>query len=172
MEKRHPTLGCCGIDCGLCPRFYNEGTSRCPGCGGEGFDRTHPSCSFLTCCVRRRGLEVCAGCPEYPCARFDREDGSRDSFVTHRRVLPNGRKIQENGLDAFLLQQRERMDFLKKALEMHNDGRSKNLFCLAAALLSLEGLRAALEDAQNGADLKERLMMQAEAEGEELKLRK
>ena len=64
------------------------------------------------------------------------------------------------------------MDFLKKALETYNDGRSKNLFCLAAALLSLEGLRAAMEDAQNGADLKERLVLQAKAEGEELKLRK
>ncbi len=172
MEKRYPTLGCCGIDCGLCPRFTTAGASRCPGCGGEGFSLAHPSCSFLTCCAKRRGLEACAQCGEYPCAKFDREDGSRDSFVTHRRVLPNGQAIRENGLDAFLLQQRERMDFLKKALETYNDGRSKNLFCLAAALLSLEGLRAAMEDAQNGADLKERLVLQAKAEGEELKLRK
>ncbi len=172
VEKRHPTLGCCGIDCGLCPRFYTEGTSRCPGCGGEGFGRVHPSCFFLTCCARRRGLEVCAQCAEFPCAKFIREDGSRDSFVTHRRVLPNGRFIREYGLDAFLLQQRERMVFLEEALETYDDGRSKGLSCLAAALLTLEGLRAALTEARNGADLKEKLFSQAETEGVELKLRK
>jgi hypothetical protein len=26
----HPTIGCCGIDCGLCPRYYTDGPSRCP----------------------------------------------------------------------------------------------------------------------------------------------
>jgi len=32
--KIYNTIGCCGIDCGLCPRFYTKGDSVCPGCGG------------------------------------------------------------------------------------------------------------------------------------------
>lgn len=39
MTKKIYTLGCCGLDCGLCPRFYTEGSSRCPGCCGENFEK-------------------------------------------------------------------------------------------------------------------------------------
>ncbi len=95
MEKRRPTLGCCGLDCGLCPRYHASGASRCPGCGGPDFAQKHPARGFHTCCFKKRGLEACAHCAEYPCPRFDREDGSRDSFITHRRVRDNQRKIRE-----------------------------------------------------------------------------
>jgi hypothetical protein len=86
--------------------------------------------------------------------------------------MPNQRTIQEKGLKAFLLQQKERMDFLMEALDRHNDGRSKNVFCLAAALLSIQGLHSALSEARNGGNLRERLLSQAKTEGTELKLRK
>ncbi|HNR04634.1 MAG TPA: DUF3795 domain-containing protein, partial [Bacillota bacterium] len=49
MGKKIHTLGCCGLDCGLCPRFFTEGASRCPGCCGVDFENKHPSCSFITC---------------------------------------------------------------------------------------------------------------------------
>ncbi len=170
--KAHPTIGCCGIDCGLCPRYYTAGSSRCPGCGGEEFEQRHPPCGFFTCCAKKRILEACAQCGDFPCARFDKEDGTRDSFVTHRRVLTNQAQIREIGLEAFLEQQRERMDFLEKALSEYDDGRSKSLFCLAAALLSIEGLRAALRNAEAEENLKTALIALADREGEELKLRK
>jgi hypothetical protein len=32
--KKYPTIGVCGLDCGLCPRYYTIGPSRCPGCAG------------------------------------------------------------------------------------------------------------------------------------------
>ena len=172
MEKSHPTLGCCGLDCGLCPRFHTAGASRCPGCGGPGFAQKHPACGFHSCCFKNKGLEACALCAEYPCPRFDREDGSRDSFVTHRRVRDNQQAIREDGLEAFLLRQRGRMAFLEAALARHGDGRSKGLYCLAAALLSAGGLDGALRAADGGADLKALLAALAAAEGEALKLRK
>ena len=56
MDKQFFTVGCCGLDCGLCPRFYTQGSSRCPGCCGE--------------------------CSDFPCPKFDRETGAVDSFVT------------------------------------------------------------------------------------------
>lgn len=169
--RKYPTIGCCGIDCGLCPRYYTSGTSRCPGCGGDGFSDKHPSCSFITCCVKKHGLEVCAECGEFPCRKFDKETGERDSFVTHRRVRPNQQLITEIGLDAFLEQQRKRIAFLETALERYNDGKNKNFYCLAAALLPVDSLNQALLLAEKGENLRDVLTGFAEAEGQELKLR-
>lgn len=172
MHKKHPTIGCCGIDCGLCPRYYTAGSSRCPGCAGEGFEGKHPSCGYITCCVKKRGLEVCVACGDFPCRKFDKETGDRDSFVTHRKVMPNQRMIAEIGFDAFLEQQRQRITFLEAALERYDDGKSKNFFCLAAALLSIGRLNESLSLAKDGEDLRAALTRFAGIEGQELKLRK
>lgn len=170
--KVHSQIGCCGIDCVLCPRYYTEGSSRCPGCAGLDFHLKHPTCTFVTCCHKQRGLEVCAECPDFPCARFARETSDRDSFVTHRRVLPNQYAIQSGGLAKFLEQQQRRRAFLETALTRFNDGRSKNLYCLAAALLTPASLEDTLAKATDSANLKELLRKYAEEQGEELKLRK
>lgn len=170
--RKYPTVGCCGIDCGLCPRHYTDGASRCPGCGGEGFELKHPPCGFITCCVKTHGAEVCAQCDSFPCSRFERETGEHDSFVLHRRVMPNQWRIRDIGLDAFLNEQASRIAFLEEALREHDDGRSKGYFCMAATLLTLAGLRQALTDAANGLPLKTELARVADLEGQELKLRK
>jgi hypothetical protein len=98
MSKKFYTLGCCGLDCGLCPRFYTEGSSKCPGCYGLDFENKHPSCSFITCCVKKNGLEVCGECSDFPCPKFDKETGENDSFITHRRVILNQNLIKESGI--------------------------------------------------------------------------
>jgi len=187
MLKKISTLGCCGIDCGLCPRYYTEGISRCPGCGGVDFEKKHPSCSFVTCCVRKRNLEVCAECNEFPCVKFEKETGETDSFVTHRMVLRNQNFIKEYGIAKFIEQQNVRISLLEKMLEHYDDGNCKSLFCLAATLLSLESLHNALEKAEQevtersvGKDdkkskakiLKDILTQLADEENVELKLRK
>jgi hypothetical protein len=169
--REYPTLGCCGIDCGLCPRHYTDGSSRCPGCGGEGFAQVHPPCGFISC-NEKHGVQVCGQCAEFPCKRFARETGEHDSFVLHRRVMPNQRAIQCGGLQAFLTGQAERIAFLQTALQRFDDGRSKGFFCVAATLISLEGLQAALREAEQGGSLRAALMRIADAEGQELKLRK
>lgn len=133
--KKIPAVGCCGIGCGLCPRFYTDGSSRCPGCGGEGFERKHPSCSVKTCCADHRGLDACGQCAEFPCAKYaDREKIERDSFVTHKRTFENHRLIQTRGLDWFMAEQGERAAILRDMLTHYDDGRSKSFFCLALAL--------------------------------------
>jgi hypothetical protein len=119
--------------------------------------------------VKNKGLAVCAECGEFPCRRFDKEDG-RDSFVLHRRITPNQYLVREIGLDAFLAKQAERMAFLRAALGRHNDGRSKGLYCMAAALLSAEALKNALGRADGGENLRAVLDEYAAAEGQELKL--
>lgn len=140
MNKQYSTIGCCGIDCGLCPRFYTQGSSACPGCGGKDFAEKHPSCGYLTCCSVKRNLEVCAQCNEFPCKRFDSEKKGYDSFVTHQMVFVNQHSIKQQGIKHFINQQQLRIDHLVWLLENFDDGRSKNFFCLACALLPLHTL--------------------------------
>jgi len=171
-DIKHPTIGCCGIDCGLCPRHYTDGKSRCLGCGGENFEQKHPPCGYLSCCVKKKGLSVCAECGEFPCKRFNKEDGERDSFVLHRRIIPNNKLIREIGIDAFLMRQSKRIAFLEIALKRHDEGRSKNFYCIASALLSVESLKKALNRADKGENLREILNQYADREEQELKLKK
>ena len=180
--KKYYSIGCCGIDCGLCPRFYTKGDSVCPGCGGLNFKEKHPSCGFVTCCVIKNGLEVCADCKDYPCNRFDSEKADYDSFVTHKKVFTNLDFIKTKGIDRFIEQQNTRIKILKKFLDNYNDGRSKSFFCLSCALLPTDKLLEAQHYAEKHADtinlkeknkhLKEKLGLIAEELEIELKLEK
>ena len=139
--KKYETIGCCGIDCGLCPRFYTNGDSACPGCDGLNFKEKHPSCGFLTCCVIKNGLEICSDCKDYPCKRFDSEKDGYDSFVTHKKVFANLDYIKTNGIENFINNQRVRIDILNCLLTNFDDGRSKNFYCISCALLPVEKLQ-------------------------------
>ncbi|MGE5374710.1 MAG: DUF3795 domain-containing protein [Bacteroidota bacterium] len=139
IKKRHPTIACCGIDCGLCPRYYTEGKSRCPGCMGEDFLEKHPSCSIVTCCVKKNGFETCAECHQLPCERIVEWDGA-DSFVSHKKSLENLRQIKAVGMEEFIRQQNQRMMLLNKLIQEYDEGKSKSFFCLAAALMEIEDL--------------------------------
>ncbi|MEA3391675.1 MAG: DUF3795 domain-containing protein, partial [Candidatus Marinimicrobia bacterium] len=147
--KTYPTIGCCGIDCGLCPRYHTDGPSACPGCDGVNFKDKHPSCGFVTCCVTKHGFEVCSDCPDYPCKRFDPEKEGYDSFVTHQNVFANLDMIKKEGIEIFLKQQSKCMAVLVDFLENFNDGRSKSFFCLATALLPLDILCEAYQFAHD-----------------------
>ena len=184
-SKAFPTLGCCGIDCGLCPRYHTAGSSRCPGCAGPGFFEKHPACGTLSCCAGKKQLEACSQCDEFPCSRVE-SWADADSFVTHRRCRSNLDSVKAEGLKAFLGRQRKRIRQLEAMLAGFDDGRSKSFYCLAAALLRIEALEASLRDASkraregkvDPADLKARagilrsmLMEHAASEGVELRLR-
>ncbi|OQB22368.1 MAG: hypothetical protein BWY11_02085 [Firmicutes bacterium ADurb.Bin182] len=148
MSKSYPVIGCCGIECGLCPRFYTEGSSKCPGCGGESFEKLHPACSFKTCCADKRKLEVCSQYAEFPCRKFeDRSKIERDSFVRHKRIFINHEMIKSGGLKKFIFGLGEHISVLRQALEYYDDGRSKSFYCIAAALLSQAALHSALSEA-------------------------
>jgi len=156
--KKYFTIGCCGIDCGLCPRFYTEGSSRCPGCAGPDFFNKHPSCSFITCCVKEKNLEACGQCKKFPCTKFERE-GKTDSFVTHRKIFINHDLIKKEGLAKFLGQQRQRIKLLRKMLENFDEGRSKSYYCLAAAIMDISELKKTLAETEKKSknlDIKEK----------------
>jgi len=151
-KKTYPTIGCCGLDCGLCPRYYTAGTSRCPGCAGPNFFNKHPSCSFITCCVKKKGLEVCAECSEFPCSKFKSDEEYQQwqgssSYPPDKKILPNLNFIKEHGIKKFIEQQRSRIKLLETMIKNFDDGRSRSFFCKAATLLDLTGLTSSLDKA-------------------------
>lgn len=181
-EKKFNTIGCCGIDCGLCPRYHTSGASRCPGCGAAGFHEKHPACGVLSCCAGRHGAEVCSDCGEYPCKRFETEKAGMDSFVTHQKMRCNLNQIREQGLGEFISRQGQRMEALKVLLEKADDGRSKGFYCLACALLPISELEDILAFVKENSEVlaikdlnretKERMEECAEKQHIQLKLRK
>jgi len=148
-EKKYPAIGVCGLDCGLCPRYHTMGSSRCPGCAGQNFINKHPSCSFITCCVRRRGLEVCAECSDFPCSKFRSDEEYQQakessSYPSYKKVIPNLNFIEEYGIEKFIEQQHKRILLLERMIKDFDDGRSKSFFCKSAGLLDLSGLESSL----------------------------
>jgi hypothetical protein len=144
--KRYPTLGCCGLDCGLCPRYYTKGDSRCPGCQGPDFSQKHPSCKILTCCFKKQGLECCGDCKQFPCDSI-KPWASGDSFISHQVCLENLKQVQQHGIEVFVAKHQKRIELLRRMIDQFDDGRSRNLFCLAAALLPPEQVEVAIAGA-------------------------
>jgi len=150
--KTYPTIGACGLDCGLCPRYYTVGTSRCPGCCGPDFFNKHPSCSFIICCVNKKGLEVCAECSEFPCSKFKSDEEYRQlkessSYPSYKKVIPNLSFIKEHGIEKFAEQQKKRIILLETMIKNFDDRRSRSFYCKATALLDLTCLRSSLDKA-------------------------
>lgn len=159
QHKTYSTIGCCGIDCGLCPMFHTDGTSVCPGCCGRDFGKKHPSCGVVTCCVINNSFETCADCSDFPCRKFDTDGARRDSFVTHKRMLSNLNFIRNSGIEEFIKLQQIRMEILTDFLKYCNDGRSKNFYCISCALLPVDKLqesRRYMISLEDTSDIKEK----------------
>jgi len=150
--KRYPSIAACGLDCGMCPRFYTAGPSRCPGCAGPGFHKKHPTCSFITCCVKNKGLEVCAECREFPCVKFKTAEEYEQmkespSYPSPKRILPNLFFIKERGTRKFVEQQRKRIRLLETMIDKFDDGRSRSFFCRAAVFHDAKALANSMDKA-------------------------
>ena len=146
--KKYETIAACGIDCGLCPRFYTKGNSACPGCGGLNFKEKHPSCGVLTCCVVKNGFETCADCKDFPCSRFKTEDAGCDSFTTHKKMFSNLEEIKIVGIEHFVDKQKVRIDILRALLTDFDDGRAKSFFCQTCTLLPIDKLQEIYDNLQ------------------------
>ena len=150
--KKYPTIGVCGLDCGLCPRYYTKGTSRCPGCAGPDFIDKHPSCSFITCCVKKKNHEVCAECSEFPCSKFKNDEEYQQvkessSYPSYKKVMPNLNFIKEHGIEKFLEQQKKRIKLLEMMIKDFDDGKSRSFFCKATTLMDISNLEESLDEA-------------------------
>ena len=154
MEIKHPEVGICGLSCRLCPWHHSKGESRCGGCKSE--FRMAAGCSFITCAVKRKGLESCWDCTENEnCEKWKkhRDAGKKyDSFVSYQKLEDNIAFIQKNGVDKFERVQKRREDLLKNMLQEFNDRRSKTYYCIAATVMEIEELEAALKQARAAAE--------------------
>ena len=128
----------CGLNCGLCPMKLD---GYCPGCGGgEG----NQSCKIARCSIRHDRVEYCNQCQEFPCDKYGSED-EYDTFITHRNWKRDFEKMKEAGVEAYISEQRQKLEVLKFLLEHYNDGRRKRFFCLAVNLLDLGDLEVVME---------------------------
>ena len=153
MEKKirqYPQFSACGLNCGLCPRYYTKGQSRCPGCAAEGFTETHCSCGMLSCC-QRKGLEYCFLCDEFPCKKYDGVDTS-DSFITHKNQFIDMEKAKKIGIDAYKAELDEKIGLLENLLENYDDGRRKSFYCLSINLLELQDIYSIIEKVKSEVD--------------------
>jgi hypothetical protein len=97
--------------------------------------------------AKRKGLEACAQCSEFPCSKFKsglETGGEYDSFLTHKKAKLNLDFIRTYGLEEFAKQQRKRIKLLEKMIRNFDDGRSKSFYCVAATLLPGTALEATI----------------------------
>jgi len=143
IGKMYPAVGACGLDCMLCPRYYTEGKSKCDGCGSA-YSYAAVGCKIFRCCVKEKNFETCAECSDFPCLKFE-EASEYDSFVTHRKMIPNLKFIEKCGIKEFLNEQKKRQKLLEEMLEQFNEGRSRTVYCVAATLLPIKALKKSLD---------------------------
>lgn len=139
-KRAHPSFSLCGLNCALCPRHHTDGSSRCPGCGGDDFALLHPSCAVITCSARHGNVEFCFECATYPCERYTTA-GSADSFIAYRNVLSDNQRAAAD-LNGYMADMESKRQILCELILKANDGKSKAFFCLAVNLLPLTELEA------------------------------
>lgn len=144
LTEEKNLAGCCGLYCGLCPRYQSTAASKCPGCKVLSLTI---SCKRYNCCVKKNGFETCAECQDFPCEKYD-NFFDWDSFVTHRVCLSNIDRIKQAGLTKWLRQQSKKRQVLESLLANYNDGRSCSFYCIAAALLPTPLIAKAVKQAQ------------------------
>ena len=160
-DIKFPAVAACGLSCRLCPRYHTDGSSRCGGCKSP--SRMGAGCPFVTCAVKKKGIELCTDCSEgESCERWARHRDSSeksDSFVCYQKVPDNIRFIKQHGIRAFEEAQEKRCKLLEEMLAGYDDGRSKSFYCIAATVMEPEELEHALtraESSTSGMAMKEK----------------
>jgi len=152
MEIKYPEIGICGLSCRLCPSYNTEAKSRCLGC--KSVDRIAVGCPFITCALKKKGVEFCWECAESEtCEKWKkhRETGKKvDSFKCYQKLEEDIEFIQKNGVAEFEKTQIAREELLKEMLQEFNEGRSKSYYCIASTVLEINELKDAVRKARQG----------------------
>jgi len=139
--------GCCGLYCGLCPRYQSTAKSRCLGCKILSLTI---SCKLYNCCVKKNGFATCAECKDFPCEKYG-GFFDWDSFVSHKICRPNIERIKKVGLKKWLQEQTKRRTTLENLLANWNEGRSMSFYCIATALMPIDLIKEAVNKAKKAA---------------------
>jgi len=75
-----------------------EADKACPGCRKGGGP---PFCGIRKC-AKKKGLDICVYCPDYPCHRIE---SLAKGYPT---LIEDGTRIKETGLNDWLLEQKQR----------------------------------------------------------------
>jgi len=133
--------------------------SRCPGCKSD--DRIKVGCPFITCAIKRKGIEFCWDCVERDtCEKWKqhRESGKKvDSFKCYQKLEDNIAFINTKGISEFEEIQKIKEQLLRTMIAEFNEGRSKSYYCIAATVLEIEELQSSLAEAKQksaGQDIK------------------
>ncbi|MDV2480827.1 DUF3795 domain-containing protein [Methanoculleus sp. Wushi-C6] len=150
MHIEYPDIGICGLSCRLCPTYNTEAESRCSGCKSS--SRMAVGCPFITCAVKRKGIEFCWECEESAtCEKWKKHRDAgreRDSFKCYQTLEKDLSFISRHGASEFQKIQEQRESVLREMLRDFNEGRSKSYYCIAATVLELEDLEGALSRAR------------------------
>ena len=181
-KREFPLFALCGLNCGLCPRYQTDGSSKCPGCGGPDFHLKHPTCPVVTCNKKHDNVEYCFQCSSYPCKKYS-EPKNLDSFITYKNVLSDFERAKKESKQ-YQEEIKRKVEIAEFLIRNYNDGKRKGFYCLAVNLLGLSDLENIMEnlhqeiDTQNQdqndkiARIVEMLETQAKKRNIELKLRK
>jgi hypothetical protein len=154
MKIKYPGIGICGLSCRLCPHYHTEGQSRCGGCKTE--SRMSAGCPFITCALKKKGIEFCWDCGESETCekwRKHRESAKKaDSFKCYQKLEDDIAFIRKKGVDEFEKTQKVRQRLLNEMLQEFNEGRSKSYYCIAATVMETGELEAALSEAKKNSD--------------------
>jgi hypothetical protein len=99
----------CGMNCGIC-MAYLRSKERCPGCRGDDAEKkiTVLRCFIKNCETPETNESgFCYECAEYPCKKLKHLD-KRYRTKYYMSMIENLENIRENGLAAFIEEERER----------------------------------------------------------------
>ena len=126
--RNNQYLSLCGLNCKLCPMNL---AGHCSGCGVD-----NQSCKIAKCSIEHGKIEYCFQCTSFPCDKYAHIDDF-DSFITHHNQMNDMEKASQIGIPAYNAEQEEKRKLLDFLLSHYNDGRRKNLFCVAVNLLTI-----------------------------------
>ena len=76
---------------------------RCEGCRGPLDVHWSPECKMMLC-AKKRGLEYCFLCEDFPCANVN--EFSSDGASHHKRTIENLKRMKEIGVEAWIEEQK------------------------------------------------------------------
>jgi len=143
MKFDYPEIGICGLSCKLCPTYNTQAKSKCDGCKSE--YRMGAGCPFITCAVKKKGIEFCWLCEASDtCEKWQehRQAGrDHDSFKCYQTLERDIDFIKKNGIEAFNRDQEIRAGLLTNLLNDFNEGRSKSYYCIVVTVLKIEEIK-------------------------------
>ncbi|KUO76398.1 MAG: hypothetical protein APF77_06785 [Clostridia bacterium BRH_c25] len=146
MEIKYPQVGICGLSCKLCPMYQTDSKCKCEGCKSEA--RMSVGCPFITCAIKKKGIEFCWECNESAdCPKWKKHRAAGkevDSFKCYQKLEDDICFVQNNGIEQFVELQNMKEEILKEMLDNFNEGRSKSYYCIATTVMEVKELKDAV----------------------------